>query len=132
MSNKNKEMLKVFWGVMHNNEKYIQLIIPNCYVKDVYNIDYDLLYKKGYHNIIFDIDNTILPVNDIYKGNVGKVPDHIKTTSKDYKYPHNYKGSYVKQQYLPDELIGKHYYIPKESSKYEIALKQVYDKIEKK
>ncbi len=66
MSNKNKEMLKVFWGVMHNNEKYIQLIIPNCYVKDVYNIDYDLLYKKGYHNIIFDIDNTILPVNDIY------------------------------------------------------------------
>ena len=75
------------------------------------------------------IDNAL---NDVYKGNVGKVPNHIKTTSKDYKYPHNFKGSYVKQQYLPNELINRKYYVPKDSSKYEIAIKQIYEKIEKK
>ncbi len=71
-------------------------------------------------------------LNDIYKGNVGKVPSHLKTNSKDYKYPHNYKGSYVKQQYLPDELIGRKYYVPKTTSKYEISIKQIYDKIQNK
>lgn len=65
MANKNREMLKVFFGVMRNNNKYINLVIPNCYVNDIYSIDYEELYRKGYHNIIFDIDNTILPVNDI-------------------------------------------------------------------
>jgi putative ATPase len=29
---------------------------------------------------------------------------------KDYKYPHNFSGSKVKQQYLPDQLMGKKYY----------------------
>lgn len=71
-------------------------------------------------------------LNDVYKGNVGKVPNHLKTTSKEYKYPHSYKGSYVKQQYLPDELIDREYYIPKTTSKYEISIKQIYDKIKNK
>lgn len=71
-------------------------------------------------------------LNDVYKGNVGKVPSHLKTTSKDYKYPHSYKGSYVKQQYLPDELLGREYYVPKTTSKYEIGIKQIYDKIKNK
>ena len=72
------------------------------------------------------LDNAI---NDVQMGHVGKVPKHIKTNSKDYKYPHNYKGGYVKQQYLPDELIGRKYYIPKTTSKYEMNLKNIYDKI---
>lgn len=70
-------------------------------------------------------------ISDIQKGNVGKVPNHIKTNSKDYKYPHSYKGSFVRQQYLPDELTGRKYYIPKETSKYERNLKEVYEKLEK-
>ena len=69
-------------------------------------------------------------INDVQMGNVGKVPDHLKTNSKDYKYPHNYKGSFVKQQYLPDNLVGRKYYVPKTTSKYEINLKSYYDKIE--
>ncbi len=81
------------------------------------------------NSAIMAIDSAL---NDIYKGNVGKVPNHIKTNSKDYKYPHSYKGSYVKQQYLPDELINQKYYIPKTTSKYEIAIKQIYDKIQNK
>ena len=70
-------------------------------------------------------------LNDIRKGNVGKVPSHIKTNSKDYKYPHNYKGSFVKQQYLPAELVGRKYYIPKNTSKYECSIKENYDKLER-
>lgn len=70
-------------------------------------------------------------INDVKMGSVGKVPNHLKTSSKDYKYPHNYKGSFVKQQYLPDDIKNKKYYIPKTTSKYEINLKNTYDKIEK-
>jgi putative ATPase len=31
---------------------------------------------------------------------------------KSYKYPHDYEGNYVEQQYLPDKLVGKKYYVP--------------------
>lgn len=41
---------------------------------------------------------------DVETGRAGAVPDHIKTTSKDYKYPHDYPNAYVPQQYLPDNL----------------------------
>ncbi|MBE7081553.1 MAG: replication-associated recombination protein A [Clostridiales bacterium] len=40
-----------------------------------------------------------------------------------YKYPHNY-GGYVEQQYLPDKLDGKKYYIPKDNG-YEKTVKQI-------
>ena len=33
---------------------------------------------------------------------------------KGYKYSHEYQGHYVKQQYLPDELVGHRYYQPSE------------------
>ena len=75
------------------------------------------------------LDNAL---NDIAKGNIGNIPDHIKTTSPDYKYPHNYPNSIVKQEYMPSNLKGKKYYIPKDSSNYEKSLKEVYEKIEKK
>ena len=32
----------------------------------------------------------------------------------DYQYPHNFDGAWVKQQYLPDELIGETYYLGNE------------------
>lgn len=72
-----------------------------------------------------------MAINDVQMGHTGKVPSHIKTNSKDYKYPHNYKGSFVKQQYLPDELVGRKYYVPKTTSKYETNLKNIYDRINK-
>ena len=68
-------------------------------------------------------------INDIRSGNTGNVPNHIKTNSTTYLYPHNYPNSYVKQPYLPDNLINRKYYIPKTTSKYEQGLKSVYDKI---
>lgn len=70
-------------------------------------------------------------INDIKSGNTGNVPNHIKTNSSDYLYPHNYPNAYVKQQYLPDNIKNKKYYIPKTTSKYEQTLKSIYDKINK-
>lgn len=32
-----------------------------------------------------------------------------------YKYPHDYPGGWVNQQYMPDELVGHKYYFPKDS-----------------
>ena len=68
------------------------------------------------------LDNAI---NDIHKGTTGNVPNHIKTTSLDYKYPHDYPNAYVKQQYLPDEIKDVKYYHPKLTSKYERMLSSV-------
>lgn len=72
-----------------------------------------------------------LALNDIRMGNTGNVPNHIKTNSLDYKYPHDYPNGYVKQQYLPDNIKDKVYYVPKETSSYERSLKSIYDKLKK-
>jgi len=71
-------------------------------------------------------------LNDIRSGNTGNVPNHIKTSSTTYLYPHDYPNGYVKQQYLPDNIKNKKYYKPKTTSKYEQSLKSVYDKINSK
>ena len=67
-------------------------------------------------------------LNDIRKGNAGNIPNHIKTTSPEYKYAHNYPNHIVKQQYLPDNLKGKRYYKP-QKNKNELKLKEINDKI---
>ena len=46
-----------------------------------------------------------------------------KANSKKYKYPHNY-GGYVEQQYLPDSLKDKIYYVPSENG-YENEVKEI-------
>ena len=70
-------------------------------------------------------------LNDVKKGNIGDIPDVIKIDTTTYKYPHNYPNGWVKQEYMPSKLVGKKYYIPKTTSKYEQSLKEVNDKIEK-
>ena len=64
-------------------------------------------------------------IKDIEEGNVGTIPAHIKTNSPLYKYPHDYKGAYVVQQYLPDKLKNKKYYHPKDIC-YEKNIKEIY------
>jgi len=73
-----------------------------------------------------------LALEDIANGNTGNVPKHLKTTSKEYKYPHNYPNAYVDQQYLPDKIKNRQYYNPKNTSKYEKLLKEIYEKINKR
>ena len=69
-------------------------------------------------------------IQDIENGNTGNVPNHIKTTSKDYKYPHDYPNSYVKQQYLPDKIKNRVYYEPK-NNKNESIYKNIIDNLKR-
>ena len=70
-------------------------------------------------------------LEDINTNRCGEVPNHIKTSSSEYKYPHDYPNHFVNQQYLPDNMKNKKYYIPCETSNYERTLKLIQDKIEK-
>ena len=67
-------------------------------------------------------------INDIRRGNTGNVPDNIKTTSPDYLYPHNYPNDWVKQNYMPKNLISKKYYIPKDN-KVEKSLNKLHEEM---
>jgi len=65
------------------------------------------------------------------KMDTGDIPSHLKNPSKDYKYPHNYKNDYVKQQYLPDRIKNIKIYNPKDN-KFEKTLRDIMEKLEKK
>jgi putative ATPase len=61
-----------------------------------------------------------------------EVPDHLKDASRDgkalghgegYKYPHDYPGHYVSQQYLPNQLGNRRYYKPSDQG-YEKLIKE--------
>ena len=69
-------------------------------------------------------------LNDIRMGNTGNVPNNIKTNSKDYIYPHNYPHDWVKQNYMPKNLIGKKYYIAK-NNKIESNLNKIHADMQK-
>lgn len=73
------------------------------------------------------LDNAL---NDIRSGNTGNVPNNIKTTSPDYKYPHNYPNHYVKQNYMPENIKNKKYYIPA-NNKYEDNLNKLHNDMKK-
>ena len=67
-------------------------------------------------------------LEDIEKGTTGNLPEHIKTNSPLYKYPHDYPNAWVKQQYLPDNIKNKKYYKPK-NNKYEINLNKIHQEM---
>ncbi len=67
-------------------------------------------------------------LNDIRSGNTGNVPNHIKTSSTTYKYPHDYKNDWVYQEYMPDNLKGKKYYQAK-MNKYEANINKLYQEM---
>ena len=74
---------------------------------------------------------------DIRKGKGGDFPRHLQNVHADtytmereqgYLYPHDYPNHWVKQQYLPDELVGTQYY-EYASNKLEQAAKQYWQSI---
>jgi len=69
-------------------------------------------------------------INDIKSGSTGNVPSHIKTSSKEYKYPHDYPNNYVKQQYLPERIKNRKYFSPK-NNKYETNLVKLNEEMRK-
>ena len=58
---------------------------------------------------------------------------HYKSAGKlghgiGYKYAHNYKNHYVQQQYLPDGLTDRKFYVPGENG-YEKKIREYFKKI---
>lgn len=96
----------------------------------------ELCLSPKSNSAIVAIDSAL---GDIHKGISGEVPDHLRDAhykgakalgrGVDYLYPHNYEGGWVKQQYLPDTIKNKKYYLPKKTGKFEQALATIYDKI---
>lgn len=78
---------------------------------------------------------------DIDQGKGATVPRSLQNTHFDgkdakvkgqhYLYPHDFDNHYVEQQYLPDDLKKRKYYIPQEN-KNEQTFKEYWDKIKKK
>ena len=76
---------------------------------------------------------------DIRKGKGGDFPRHLQNMHADsytmereqgYLYPHNFPNSWVRQQYLPDDLVGVRYY-EYGKNKMEQAAKQYWDIVKK-
>lgn len=98
----------------------------------------ELCLSPKSNSAITSIDSAL---SDIRRGHVGQIPDHLRdghySGAKElgraigYKYPHSYESGFVAQQYLPSKLKNKQYYQPKETSKTEQHMKQIYDNIKK-
>ena len=71
---------------------------------------------------------------------IGAVPNHLRDAHYKgaaklghgigYKYAHDYPDHYVKQQYLPDELLGTTFYEPTENG-YEKNIKEYLERVRK-
>jgi putative ATPase len=59
---------------------------------------------------------------DVLKHGSLPVPNHLRSAGDrrmkahgigvGYKFPHDFEGDDIEQQYLPDELVGRRYYVP--------------------
>ena len=76
---------------------------------------------------------------DVRKGKAQGFPRHLQNVHADsytmereqgYRYPHDYPNNWVKQQYLPDGLVGTKYY-EYGTNKLEQAAKAYWDAIKK-
>lgn len=69
---------------------------------------------------------------DVQNGLGTKPPVHLQAPLyKGYKYPHEYPNHYVAQQYLPDDLWERKYYVPG-PNRTEQAAEQYWREIKKK
>ena len=95
----------------------------------------DMALSSKSNSALIAIDKAL---DDIEKGKSGNLPKHLRNVyaydedNPGYKYPHNYPGAWVNQQYLPDAIKDAIYYDAKNSSKYEEVLKERYEELLKK
>ena len=64
-------------------------------------------------------------LEDVKNKDTGTIPMHIRNAVAEgmekegyhvgYKYPHDFPKHWVEQQYLPDKMLGIHYFIPDEN-----------------
>lgn len=90
--------------------------LPECRINLSQAAAYVACSPKS-NSAVMAIDKAMADVSSIQTSGV---PDHLKDTHYSganelghgigYKYAHDFKNHYVKQQYLPDELVDKVYY----------------------
>ncbi len=79
-------------------------------------------------------------LSDVRSGDTGSVPMHLRNApakgmedlgyAVGYKYAHDYPGHVVKQQYMPDAVLGKKYYEPTDIG-YEKRIAEYLDYVER-
>lgn len=72
-------------------------------------------------------------VADAEQGGFGSVPVHLRDahysgherlgSGAQYKYPHDYPGHWVQQEYMPPEVRGRRYYVPSDQGQ-ELKLRE--------
>ncbi len=87
------------------------------------------------NSAIMAIDDAMVSVQN---EKISGVPNHLKDAhyksagklghGNGYKYAHDYPNHYVEQQYLPDELVGRKFYVPSENG-YEKNIREYFDKM---
>ena len=87
------------------------------------------------NSAIMAIDDAMQSVqNEKISGVLDYLKDaHYKSAGKlghgmGYKYAHDYPNHYVRQQYLPDELVGRRFYVPSDNG-YERTINEYIKKI---
>lgn len=81
-----------------------------------------------------------LAVNSVREKTINTIPPHLQDAhyksagnlgrGTGYQYPHDYPNHYVEQQYLPEELVGEHFFVPSENG-YEKQIREYFAKIGK-
>lgn len=90
--------------------------MPECRINLAQAVAYICKAKKS-NACEVAIDRAL---NEVKKSGNRAIPNNLRDRHRpgaedygEYKYPHNYKNSYVDQQYLPDELKDVRFYEPK-------------------
>ena len=101
------------------------------------NIVIDLALSPKSNSAYVAIDKALSDLRQ--NGNLA-IPRHLRDghyagskelgNAQDYKYPHNYPGNWVQQDYLPEKIKYADYFIPNENGKYERALGMTKNKID--
>ncbi|WP_048800675.1 replication-associated recombination protein A [Streptococcus constellatus] len=101
------------------------------------NIVIDLALSPKSNSAYVAIDKALSDLRQ--NGNLA-IPRHLRNghyagskelgNAKDYKYPHNYPGNWVQQNYLPEKIKNADYFTPNENGKYERALGMTKNKID--
>lgn len=102
------------------------------------NIVIDLALSPKSNSAYVAIDKALSDLRQ--NGNLA-IPRHLRDghyagskelgNAQDYKYPHNYPGNWVQQNYLPEKIKNADYFTPNENGKYERALGMTKNKIDK-
>lgn len=101
------------------------------------NIVIDLALSPKSNSAYVAIDKALSDLRQ--NGNLA-IPRHLRDghyagskelgNAQDYKYPHNYPGNWVQQNYLPEKIKNADYFTPNENGKYERALGMTKNKID--